>query len=288
MRYWSRSTKVSSKAGPTDHQKNAHTLWQGMRVLVARPLEQGASLSSHLRQLGASVVQFPAISVEPTPNSPQLKNCFLNLDQYSHVIAISAHAVQYGLDWIDQYWPQLPLNINWYAVGDKTARALREAEIPAVSSKTGFDSESLLNLSELTDLEHQKILIMRGTGGRELLKHQLEQRGAIVDYAELYQRNCPTYTVSEINDALITFSPNILVALSGETLHNLVKISQNKDIAIERQHSMTDKAVLVPSHRVAEIAKSLGFSKVWVPQALNEQALVDCIESNYIAINDMS
>lgn len=279
---------MSSKADHTGHKQNTHTLWQGVRVLVARPHEQGASLSAHLKQLGAEVIQFPTITVEPSPSSQPLKNCFLNLDQYSHVIAISVHAVQYGLDWIDQYWPQLPLKIKWYGVGAKTAQALKNADIPAISSKTGFDSESLLNLPELTDLEHQKVLIMRGVGGRELIKEQLEQRGAIVDYADLYQRTCPSYTVSEINDALIKFSPDILIALSGETLHNLVKISQNKDIAIDHQHAITKKAVLVPSQRVADQARSLGFKEVWVPQELNEQALVDCIESNYCAFNDMS
>ena len=279
---------MSSKADHTGNKKDAHTLWQGVRVLVARPYDQGSSLSLHLTQLGAKVIQFPTISIEPTPISQPLKNCFLNLDQYHHVIAISVHAVQYGLNWVDQYWPQLPLNIKWYAVGEKTAQALKNADIPAISSKIGFDSESLLNLPELTALEHQKVLILRGTGGRELLKDQLEQRGAIVDYADLYQRDCPNYAVSEINDALITFSPNILIALSGETLHNLVKISQNKDIAIDHQHAITNKAVLVPSHRVADQARSLGFSKIWIPQELNEQALVDCIKSNYCAFNDMS
>ena len=82
-------------------------------------------------------------------------------------------------------------------------------------------------------------------------------------------------------------APDILIALSGETLHNLVKISQNKDIALEHRNGITDKAVLVPSKRVADQARSLGFTKIWIPQGLHEQALVECIESNYVALNDM-
>jgi uroporphyrinogen-III synthase len=278
---------VSNKLGHYNLTESTRASLRGVRVLIARPYDQGISLTSRLRGLGAEVLQFPTIEVEATPNSQSLKNCFLNLDQYDHIVAISVHAVRFGLNWVDQYWPQLPLNIKWYAVGEKTAEALREADIQAITSKAGYDSESLLNLSELTELAHQKILILRGFGGRELLKQQFEQRGAKVDYADLYQRNCPNYTVSEINDALITFSPDILIALSGETLHNLVKISQNKDIAIDGRPAITDKAVLVPSNRVADQARSLGFSKVWVPQALNEQALIDCIESNYVTLNDI-
>ncbi|UZE96451.1 uroporphyrinogen-III synthase [Alkalimarinus alittae] len=279
---------MSSKTNLTNSKKNTRTTLKGVRVLIARPHDQGKALTSQLKQLGAEVIQFPTIAVESSPSSQPLKNCFLNLDQYSHVIAISVHAVRYGLEWINQYWPQLPLNIQWYGVGEKTAQALKDADIPAIASETGYDSESLLNLPELTELAHQKILILRGEGGRELLKQQFEQQGAKVDYANLYQRSCPTYSVSEINNALITFSPDILITLSGETLHNLIKISQNKDIAIEQRNRIMDKYVLVPSQRVADQARSLGFSKVWVPKALNEQALVECIESNYVALNDMS
>ena len=293
VKYWSRSITVSSK--PTlSNTQHSHAQpdkqglpLQGVRVLIARPYEQGLSLSSRLKQLGAEVIQFPTIDVIPTDINPTLKNCFLNLDQYHHVIVISTHAAHYGLQWVDQYWPQLPTGTHWYAVGKKTAHVLFESDIQAATAETGYDSESLLNLPELSDLAHQNVLILRGVGGRELLKEQLEQRGAKVDYADLYQRHCPDYTVSEINDALISFSPKILVALSGETLHNLMKISQNKGIATDNHSTITDKAVLVPSNRVADQARALGFNHVWVPKGLNEQALVDCIQSNYFVLNDM-
>ncbi|WP_250655668.1 uroporphyrinogen-III synthase [Alkalimarinus coralli] len=281
---------MSNKSDPDKNLQpplsNSTSSLKGVRVLVARPHEQGAALTAHLNSLGADALQFPTITIEPvsasnTKQYATLKDCFLNLDHYHHIIAVSTHAAHYGLQWIDQYWPQLPLDIKWYAVGEKTARTLLEADIVATASQKGYDSESLLNLSELAILTDQRVLILRGAGGRELIKEQLELRGAKVDYADLYQRNCPQYTVSEINEALITFSPDILIALSGETLHNLVKISQNKDIALKNTTVITDKAVIVPSERVADQARRLGFSSIWVPKGLHKQALVDCITSNY-------
>lgn len=266
----------------SSNRSNTPPSLQGVRVLIARPHQQGLALATELKQLGAKVLQFPTISVDPCPSSQSLKNCFLNLDQYNHIVAVSVHAVRLGLEWIDQYWPQLPLNIQWYAIGEKTAQALIDADIPAHAPKTGYDSESLLNLPQLTSLEHQKVLMLRGTTGRGLLKQTFEQRGAIVDYANLYERRCPTYTPTEVSDALTTFSPDILVTLSGETLHNLIKLSENNNIALEQNNRLIDKAVLVPSHRVADQARELGFSRIWVPEALNEHALVDCIQSNYI------
>ena len=248
---------------------------KGVRVLVARPQEQGATLTAQLQKKGAEVIQLPAIEIKPTPLSPSLKNCFLNLDQYQHVIAVSTHAALLSLHWIDQYWPQLPVSIKWYAVGEKTASALNGADIEAITAFQGNDSEALLDLSELAHLNNENVLILRGVDGRELLKQTLEQRGARVDYAELYQRTLPPYTDSELNEALIKFSPYILITLSGETLHNLVKLSQNRDIVI------TDKTVLVPSERVAEQARSLGFSKILIPDALDEHSLIECIALNH-------
>lgn len=108
----------------------------------------------------------------------------------------------------------------------------------------------------------------------------LEQRGAKIDYAELYQRALPTYSDSELNKALISFSPNILITLSGETLHNLVKLSQNRHIKRNTKREITNLTVLVPSERVAEQARSLGFNKILVPSALDEHALIECLALN--------
>jgi len=250
-------------------------LLKGIRVLVARPQGQGATLVAQLQTQGAEVIQLPSIEITPVPLCPSLKNYFLNLDQYYHIIAISTHAARLGLHWVDQYWPQLPVSIKWYAVGDKTASVLNDADIEVITAFQGNDSEALLDLPELAQVNNENILILRGVDGRELLKQALEQRGAKVDYAELYQRTLPPYTDSELDEALITFSPDILITLSGETLHNLVKLSQNRALNI------TDKTILVPSERVAGQARSLGFSNILIPDALDEPSLIECIASNH-------
>jgi uroporphyrinogen-III synthase len=252
----------------------ADQILEGVRVLVARPQDQGATLTAQLQNKGAEAIQLPAIEIKSTPLSPSLKNCFLNLDQYHHVIAVSTHAARFGLQWVDQYWPQLPVSIKWYAVGEKTASVLNDADIDVITAFQGNNSEALLDLPELEQLNNENVLILRGLDGRELLKQTLEQRGAKVDYAELYQRGLPNYSDCELDKALIKFSPNILITLSGETLHNLVKLSQNRDIVI------TDKTVLVPSERVAEQAKLLGFGEILIPDALDEHSLVECIALN--------
>ena len=253
---------------------NSEKRLKGIRVLIARPKGQGETLTAQLQNKGAEVVQLPAIEIQPTPLNTQIKNCFLNIDQYQHVIVISTHAARLGLHWLDHYWPQRPVFIKWYALGEKTASILNKADIEVITAFQGNDSEALLDLPELTQLNNESVLILRGLGGRERLKQTLEQRGANVDYAELYQRGLPSYSHSELDKALIKFLPEILITLSGETLNNLVKLSKNRDIMI------TNKTVLVPSKRVAEQARLLGFSKILIPDALDEHSLIKCLLLN--------
>ncbi len=269
------SNELEQKNNSTPRQAAHDSALAGIRILIARPREQGAALALQLQQQGAETLLLPTIEIRPEPDNSALRQCFLNLDQYQHIIAISAHAAQVGLQWVDQYWPQLPLAIHWYAVGHKTATMLNQEDIQVITSSTGNNSEALLNLPELTQLQNERVLILRGVGGRELLKQQLEQRGAVVDYAELYHRALPTYSDDELRRALVDFSPDILVTLSGETLHNLVMLSQNSNI------TLTNKVVLVPSERVAEQARSLGFNRIWIANELDGHSLAECIATHW-------
>ena len=106
------SNELGSEKSPRSRDSASHSPLKGVRILIARPQEQGSSLAAQLQELGAEVIQLPTIEIQPTPHSPELKEHFLNLDKYSHVIAISAHAANYALEWIDQYWPQLPIDIK--------------------------------------------------------------------------------------------------------------------------------------------------------------------------------
>jgi uroporphyrinogen-III synthase len=108
-----------------------------------------------------------------------------------------------------------------------------------------------LALTELQDLSGQRVIIFRGCGGREILGDTLIERGARVDYCELYKR------VINPEQALLArqqLSQNdCLVAHSGELLTALGDVSGEPG---------ADTIVVVPSVRVAEIARELGYKNI--------------------------
>lgn len=254
------------------------TALTGERVLVTRPAHQAEALCRRLAALGAEPVRFPTLAIEPIEADAHLKQHFLDLDRYQAVIFVSANAARLAHDWIDAYWPQLPVKVLWLAVGDATATALEDLGIPALRPTGGMDSEALLALPELQKLDHARILICRGEGGRELLAQTLSDRGAKVDYAELYRRGCPTYSATDIESIIYKCPPTVMLVSSAQALENLIHLcGQTADGQARR--SLQQRRLVVPSPRVAERARQLGFEHVRQAANATDEAMVAALQA---------
>ena len=85
---------------------------QGLHVLLTRPSNQVSSLVAAVTQCGGKVCQMPLIEIEVVSDEKKLqiiKNRLLNLDRYELAIFISTNAATLGIQWIEKYWPQLPV-----------------------------------------------------------------------------------------------------------------------------------------------------------------------------------
>lgn len=240
-------------------------------VVVTRPRDQADELISAITAMGIEVRHQPLIDVLPFSDdnsavSQSLRTQFLGIDHYDAVIAISQNAAELGLGWLDTYWPQCPVGITWYAVGPTTAEALRNAGMTVVMPEERFDSEGLLAVSALQEetIRGRKILIWRGVGGRETLAEVLRVRGAIVEYAELYERSQVLYSQAQWREVLE--NKPLLLLSSGQAL----------DVAEQQVNDLAQRVagILVPSERVAERANSAGYACVLVAaSARNEDTL---------------
>ncbi len=240
----------------------------GKRVLVTRPAAQAGGLIRAVENQGGIAIACPMVAIEPLPEKPTSKQKIINFDQYDGVIVVSRNAAQMALDWLDQYWPQLPAHQQWFVVGEGTANCLRNAGIEPLVPTSGFNSEALLEFEQLQQLEQQRFLIFKGEGGRELLTQQLENRGAVVDWLELYRRVTVNYTDTQLSGLFSHGGPDALVATSSGILTAMD--SQLADALPMR----LELPLVVVSQRIAEIAKQLGYRHVFTSPSPADDSIV--------------
>jgi len=252
---------------------------EGLKVLITRPAGQAGPLLDAIAAAGGEAWHQPVLAIEglsesDSDNYQRCKQYVMDLDLYQQVIFISTNAVSFGLEWVETYWPQLPVGVQWHAIGSATADAMRAAGLPVtVEGGLAMNSEELLACPELQNVESDKILIVRGLGGREHLATQLQERGAHVDYVECYQRVKPELAPGQLAALIRDRQINTVCLNSGESLNNLCALL-GADVALAKACW-----AVVPGERVAALAKEAGFERVAVASNAGLPATIAALQS---------
>lgn len=233
----------------------------GWRLLLTRPADESAALSSLLAEKGIFSSSLPLLEIEPIPASDTMREVIQGLDRYCAVIVVSKPAARIAVDLLDRYRPQPP-RLKWFSVGAATAQILEDRGLDISFPVEGDDSEALLELPQLREAIARpgpRVLIMRGEGGRELLAERLRELGASVEYLELYRRDLPQYPPAVLPDLIEAERLNGLVVSSGQGFEHL------HQLAGDAWPQLARLPLFVPSPRVAELARAAG-----------AQTVVDC------------
>ena len=219
---------------------------RGTRVAVTRPRHQAQPICQEINNAGGLAIEFPALEIQYIGD--EQSDWVLQLGSTDWGIFISSNAV---IGTRNILGAELPPQLALAAVGPSTAQAAEQLwQRPVLLPATQYNSEGLLALTQLQQLNGQKICIFRGQGGRELLAEELRHRGAQVHYAEVYKRCQPALDMAK----LISAHPDVLLVTSNEALQNLFNMAGNSHRAW-----LLDQALVVISHRTAQLATSLGF-----------------------------
>lgn len=232
-------------------------------LLLTRSERQNQKLSEAIGDRQLKIHSLPLLEAKEIPEDQAIRARILELDQYDAIIFISKNAVLFGLPQLERYWPQWPMNLRWLAVGPGTASILETYDIHARYPETA-SSEGLLAMPDLGIAENDKILIVRGLGGRETLKAGLSQRGAAVDYLEVYERQPLKYR----REDLPTGSIMIALIYSGEAMAHLADMLGSHK---ENYH------LIVPSKRLQELAIDTGFVKVEEANSQEDNAMIEAL-----------
>lgn len=234
-----------------------------LRVLITRPEGRADALLAAIAASGGAPTHIPLLAVAPLDTTRDAAiiaataQHLRELDRYRRIIAISVNALHFGMPWIQHYWQTPPPQIRWHGIGAATVAAFADYGIAAHGgAANAMTSEALLASGELQRVHGERILILRGVGGRERLAAALRERGAQVDYAECYRRTEPALSAAQ-QAQLQGMAFDAICVNSHETLQNLWQCLQPAARALA-----CSRALIVPSERVAAAARQLGFTRV--------------------------
>ena len=161
----------------------------GRTIAVTRARPQASALAARLRELGAAVVEAPAIRIRP------IEAELPDLGRYDLICVTSPNGAHElfrqlaaaGLD------ARALAGRTVAAIGPGTARALAEHGVRADLVPERAVAEGLVDA--LAGVDVRRALVVRASEGRETLPDALRARGAEVDVLALYE------TVAEALDA---------------------------------------------------------------------------------------
>jgi len=242
-------------------------------VAITRPTGQATKLSQQIQQAGGTVILFPLIEIAALNDYTQFENVIANITDYDWILFISSNAVQNSMPRLLKH--TIPTNLKFAAIGPTTAKSLNAFGINDILIPEGrFDSESLLSMPELQNIKGQKVMIVRGIGGRDVLANTLQSRGATITFAECYQRVNPQSHCDGLAQAYQNGQLHAIVVTSSEAMRHLIKMAGESD--------WLNKITICVNHaRVAEQPLKMGLT-VKIAEAPGDESMLQ----NLIQINN--
>lgn len=252
---------------------------EGHTILVTRPIHQADKLCSHIEKAGGQVLRFPTLEIADPVDIEKIRSRLLSLADFDIAIFTSTNSVNKALQLLAP--ERLPDTVELGAIGKTTATALEDAGyfIDLVPERQ-YNSEGLLALDDLQDVEGVNIAVIRGEGGRDLLATTLEQRGAQLEFIEVYRRVQPETAIEPLRAALQAGGLTLISITSNDALDNLLRIAANY------QSSLTRLPLVVLSERSKRYARDLGFrNHIVVAEQADDLSLLEALEECAATVN---
>ena len=161
----------------------------GEVVAVTRARAQASGLAERLRELGAEVVETPAIRIEPRPLEGELREAIDRIDEYSLMCFTSPNGVRLFSGLLADLGRDARAlsGATVAAIGPGTAAELRRHGIRADVVPERFVAEALVGALEPVEVKGRRVLVARAAEARSVLPDALRRRGAEVDDVALYE-----------------------------------------------------------------------------------------------------
>ena len=252
---------------------DSHPTLSGKKIWVTRPAHQAEELCRMIEERKGAPLSLPTLVIRPVPGQQRTAENRRRLVDADIVVFISKNAVVHCLELFPHVADILPDKIV-LAAGRATAGALLALGLESVGHIDAGGSESLLQLPVLsgTELRGKRVVIIRGQGGREVLRDSLVARGAGVDYLEVYRRDKPGISQADMAKFWHDERPDAVVITSLAGLDNLVEL-----MPAGESGRLFGTTMVVMSERIRQRALEAGFRRIAVATDNSDTGLVDAL-----------
>lgn len=241
-------------------------------IILTRPYGRSDSLIAKLHKNNYSAINIPCLAIK------YLRPQFHLTSEYSKFIFVSVNAVEgfFKLYSTSAEIKELIVELNKrsvYAIGAATAELLKNYGISNViyPSQANFEnSEDFVKLIQLQNIAEDRVLMIRGEQSRGFISAKLSKECTSFTEIIVYRGECPKGVISK--GSIGSINEYIIVVTSASILENFYKKLDNN-----LRSEMLNAKILVPSQRIAIIAKDLGFKNIYCSNSMNEETILDMI-----------
>ena len=253
----------------------------GKSIVVTRSREQASELTARLLELGAGVIEVPAIKIIPPENIATIKDRIRRSDAYDWIIFTSVYGVSYYFKYLFEsgFDSRKLANVKVCAIGSSTADALREHGITPDMVPAKFTSREVSReLIEKGEVRGKSFLLPRADIAPKEMAEALVSEGAkLVDDIAIY-RNVEE-DASEMADqvqALRDGEFDLVTFTSSSTVKNFDRLAGAIGLGNKEKIRC---AVIGPI--TAETARELGYSVEISAEEHTIEGLVEAIFAYY-------
>lgn len=226
-----------------------------LRVLNTRPHAQAAHTTAAIERAGGTSIELPLLDIKATDTS--WVNSVPN--DIQHAIFISPNAVHHFFEHYSK--KNLPNALKTYAIGEGTARALKQYGISNPILPVKSDSEHLLKCSTLQHIYAENCLLIKGKEGRTLIQETLKARGGRLFVIAVYERVPANVSKAICNHLWHTDAVDIILITSQAALTNLFSLFVFESAA---HKWLCSKPFLVLSQRLADAVAQHGARPIMI------------------------
>jgi uroporphyrinogen III methyltransferase/synthase len=193
----------------------------GKRIVVTRSHGQSAKFLQKLSELGADVLEIPAIKGVTPDNKQGLVDALLTLNSYDWLVFTSGNGVTTFFDFFFKRFQDLRDigGAKIAAVGPATAAKLRELHLQVDLMPEEFVGRKIAEaFAKHSSIENYKICLLRAENANRELPDALEEMGAIVDDIGLYKTVVETEDFFGVTKNFLEQGADWITFTSGSTV----------------------------------------------------------------------